>query len=276
MATRLHPELVTANFPATWIAREAPLAYRVMPKCACSSIGQWLHHLDHGAFYPGEIHDRGAPILKWGNPADSEAIAHRLGTGRHVHFTFVRNPYRRLVSAFADKIFGYQSSGGRYRGGLIHRKLFSYGVNFGPKSRIVDNFRGFVRFVADTVEKGEPMASDLHWTPCAAHLAYNTAVNPSWRPDFIGHVERLHAGLVDVAGRVGLPPEAVPAQLPRENTTSLGPIRLEDLYGDDEIATVRRVYRDDFALFGYSDDPRVGHPVAEVDLAAVAAACRRR
>lgn len=266
MATQLRPERTGAQFPATWIARSVPLAYRVMPKCACSSIGQWLHHLDHGAFHPGEIHEPAAALLKWGNPGDAEVIATRLTPGDYVHFTFVRNPFRRLVSAFADKIFGYQSNGRRYRGGFIHRKLFNYGVNFGPKSNIVDNFRGFVRFAVDTIEKGEPIASDLHWTPCAAHLAFNARANPDWRPHAIGHVEHLRDGLVAVAAMVGLPPSSIPERLPRENTTSLGPIKVADLYGAEEIALVRRAYRDDFELFGYADDPALSDPARAVNL----------
>lgn len=269
MATQLRPELRNAQFPATWIARSVPLAYRVMPKCACSSIGQWLHYLDNGAFYPGEIHDRDAAIVKWGNPGEAELISARLAAGGHVHFTFVRNPFHRLVSAFADKIFGYQSNGRRYRGGFIHRKLFDYGVNFGPKSNIVENFRGFVRFAVDTIEKGEPIASDLHWTPCSSHLAFNAAANPEWQPHVVGHVEHLRDGLVTVAAMVGLPPSSIPERLPRENTTSLGPIKVADLYGAEEIALVRRAYRNDFDLFGYADDPAVSEPVRSVDLDAV-------
>jgi hypothetical protein len=241
-----------------------------MPKCACSSIGQWLHYLDHGAFYPGEIHEHDATLLKWGNPGQAEVISARLSGTNYVHFTFVRNPFRRLVSAFADKIFGYQSNGHRYRGGFIHRKLFDYGVNFGPKSNIVGNFRGFVRFVVDTIERSEPMTSDLHWTPCAAHLAFNAAANPEWRPHHVGHVEHLRAGLIEVATKVGMPTDSVPERLPRENTTSLGPVAFGDLYGADEIAMVRRAYRDDFALFGYADDPMVSDPIRTVDDAAVA------
>ena len=270
MVTKMRPELRSARFPATWIARSVPLAYRVMPKCACSSIGQWLHYLDNGVFYQGEIHDRGAPILKWGNPGEADLIAARLANGGYLHFTFVRNPFRRLVSAFADKIFGYQKNGYRYRGGLIHRKLFDYGVNFGPKSNVVNNFQGFVRFAVDTIERNEPIASDLHWTPCAAHLAFNAAANPDWRPKYVGHVEHLREGLIEVATQLGMPESSVPVQLPRENTTSLGPIALTDLYGAAEIALVRRAYHNDFALFGYADDPMVSGPIRTVDNPAVA------
>ena len=33
------------------------VVYRVVPKCACSTIGQIMYYSDHGAFFDGDIHD---------------------------------------------------------------------------------------------------------------------------------------------------------------------------------------------------------------------------
>ena len=44
------------EFPGVWVNTSRTLIYRVVPKCACSTIGQILHHGDHGTFYDGDIH----------------------------------------------------------------------------------------------------------------------------------------------------------------------------------------------------------------------------
>lgn len=267
MSARSDPPVM--GYPAIWIARSAPLAYRVMPKCACSSIGQWLHLLDHGRFHHGEIHDDHADLLKWGVPHHRDAFVSAMKTGPRLRFTMVRNPYRRLASAFTDKIFGYQKDGRRYRAGHLHRQLHAYGVTFDPRSSVIEAFRGFVRFAVDTLRDGRPMPADPHWTPCFDHLLFNVQRDPAWRPDFVGRVETLRPDLVTVARRAGLPDGSVPERLPRENATSLGPVPISALYGPEELALVREAYATDFEAFGYDDAldaPAPSEPVAHAAL----------
>lgn len=260
---------MSRRYIGTWISDKYPLAYRVLPKCGCSTVGQWFHWLDHGAFYPGLIHDPGTPILKWGYEHARPIIAERLGAGNHLIFTLVRNPYRRLVSAFVDKIFGYQRDGSRYRGGQLHTLLDAYGLDFGPSSSIIDNFRAFVHFATDTTNRDEPIPADPHWRPCADHLRVSFAINRRWQPHYIGHVERLRDHLIVVAARAGMPLDLVPASLPRENTTSLGQVPFDSLYGKEEIDLVIATYERDFRWFGYSTDPMTGAPIGQIDMETV-------
>jgi hypothetical protein len=37
----------------------------VVPKCACSTIGQIMFYSDHGRFFEGDIHDATADLHKW-------------------------------------------------------------------------------------------------------------------------------------------------------------------------------------------------------------------
>ena len=41
------------------------MVYRVVPKCACSTIGQIMYYSDHGKFFDGDIHDAQDGLHKW-------------------------------------------------------------------------------------------------------------------------------------------------------------------------------------------------------------------
>ena len=53
------------GFPGTWMTESESVIYRVVPKCACSTIGQILHYSDHGKFFDGDIHDAQNGLHKW-------------------------------------------------------------------------------------------------------------------------------------------------------------------------------------------------------------------
>ena len=60
------------EFPGTWVNTSETLIYRVVPKCACSTIGQIMYHADHGTFYDGDIHDAKDGVWKWNGNTDRE------------------------------------------------------------------------------------------------------------------------------------------------------------------------------------------------------------
>ena len=41
------------GFPGTWMTESESVVYRVVPKCACSTIGQIMYYSDHGTFFTG-------------------------------------------------------------------------------------------------------------------------------------------------------------------------------------------------------------------------------
>ena len=45
------------GFPGTWMTESESVVYRVVPKCACSSIGQIMYYSDHGRFIDGDINE---------------------------------------------------------------------------------------------------------------------------------------------------------------------------------------------------------------------------
>ena len=53
------------GFPGTWMTESESVVYRVVPKCACSTIGQIMFYSDHGEFFDGEINDAPGGQHKW-------------------------------------------------------------------------------------------------------------------------------------------------------------------------------------------------------------------
>lgn len=257
----------TPDFPATWLSHSAPrLGYRVMPKCGCTSIGQILHHIQKAEFCNGNIHSSESALYRWDNLEDRANMITILNNEPVYWFTLVRNPYKRVLSAFADKIYGYQDDGRRYGDGEFHKHLLQMGLHWGPKSNLIENFRIFVRFVASSIETSKPIAADVHWIPCFKQLAYTASRNPGWKLDFLGHIESFKRDMEVVTRSSGVDIQRVPGNVPRENTTSLPEIPITTFYGAEEIEIMKRVYAQDFEVFGYSTDPTNMKPVRDVSI----------
>ena len=72
------------GFPGTWMTESESVVYRVVPKCACSTIGQIMFYADHGRFFDGDIHDAQAGMHKWSMEA-SQPIIERAAKGHKVY-----------------------------------------------------------------------------------------------------------------------------------------------------------------------------------------------
>ncbi len=115
-------------FPGTWMTDSGTLVYRVVPKCACSTIGQIMFYADHGRYFDGDIHDATEGLHKWAQEASQPRIEAVVQAHAAPAFTCVRNPYTRILSTFFDKIAGIQRNGKRYRGNLIPEIAAHYGI----------------------------------------------------------------------------------------------------------------------------------------------------
>ncbi len=264
------------GFPGTWMTESGSMLYRVVPKCACSTIGQVMFFSDHGRFHDGDIHDADTGLHKWNLEASRPAIRARAEARTALAFTAVRNPYARVLSAFFDKICGIQRNGRRYRGNLVPLLVQKYGVEVGGEDGSGDfdqvrSFRRFLLFVRDTIRFRRPMEPDIHWSAMAGHVG--TFVVNGGRYDRIFHTERFDDGMAGVL-------EAVPARhavdlaaLPRFNESAEhGPRRahpVEDYFDDLAVHLVQEIYHRDFELFRYDTDPGNRVPLGEIDLDAV-------
>ena len=68
------------GFPGTWMTESESVVYRVVPKCACSTIGQIMYYSDHGQFFDGDIHDATTGLHKWALDA-SQPVFENLSDG---------------------------------------------------------------------------------------------------------------------------------------------------------------------------------------------------
>ncbi len=250
------------------------MIFRVVPKCACSTIGQIMYFSDHGAFFDGDIHDATTGIHKWAIE-DSQPLITDAVTSRSGHaFTFVRNPYSRILSSFFDKICGIQRNGRRYRGNLVPMLIQKYGVDVGGPEGTeefdqIASFRRFLLFARDTIRWRRPMDPDIHWSAVSGHVS--TFITNGGRYDAIHWTEDFDAGMRQVLDRSAPVHPVDLAAIPRFNESEVhGPRRahpVEAYFDDLSMHLVYEIYKPDFHLFRYDhQNPANRRPIGEIDL----------
>ena len=262
------------GFPGTWMTTSQSMVYRVVPKCACSTIGQIMFYGDNGKFYDGDIHDAQHGMHKWGIEDSQALIAAYVTAHQSYTFTCVRNPYTRILSAFFDKIAGIQRNGNRYRGNLVPSLAQKYGVQVGSPEDGFDfdqikSFRRFLLFARDTIRFRRPMDPDIHWSPVAGHVS--TLINGGGRYDHIFWTEAFNDGMQTVLENTTMAHPLALADVPRFNESEgHGPKRLHpvaDYFDDLSMHLVYEIYQKDFDLFRYDrEDPGNKMPIGDIDL----------
>lgn len=262
------------GFPGVWMTESTSVAYRVVPKCACSTIGQIMFYSDHGRFFDGDIHDATTGLHKWAQDTSQPAIEARI-KARDTHvFTCVRNPYTRILSSFFDKICGIQRNGSRYRGKLVPMLIQKYGIEVGsPEDNFefdqITSFRRFLLFARDTVRWRKPMDPDIHWSAMSGHIS--TLIVNGGRYDTIFSVEDFDTGMQKVLDAIETPHPVELAAIPRFNESEgHGPKRahpVEDYFDDLSMHLMYEMYKRDFNLFRYDfENPANKMPKGPVDL----------
>ncbi|SFE50163.1 sulfotransferase family protein [Roseivivax sediminis] len=262
------------GFPGTWMTESESMVYRVVPKCACSTIGQIMYFSDHGAFFDGDIHDATAGLHKWAREDSQPAIRANVKTRSAYAFTCVRNPYSRILSSFFDKICGIQRNGKRYRGNLVPLLIQKYGIEVGgPDGQEafdqIRSFRRFLLFARDTIRWRRPMEPDIHWSAMSGHIS--TFIVNGGRYDKIFWTESFNDGMAEVLGATDTPQPVDLATIPRFNESEgHGPKRLhpvEDYFDDLSMHLMKEIYWRDFQLFKYDfGNPANKMPIGEIDL----------
>lgn len=262
------------GFPGTWMTESESMVYRVVPKCACSTIGQIMFYSDHGRFFDGDIHDSKDGLHKWAQDHSQSAIEANVGAHKSYSFTCVRNPYTRILSSYFDKICGIQRNGKRYRGNLVPMVMQKYGVEVGDPETGFEfdqfaSFRRFLLFARDTIRYRKPMDPDIHWSAMSGHIS--TFIVNGGRYDRIFFTEKFGEGMQSVLDAVDTPVPLSLSDVPRFNESEgHGPKRahnVEDYFDDLSMHLVREMYKRDFDLFRYDiDDPSNKMPLGEVDL----------
>jgi len=200
-----------------------PFFYSRVPKAANTSITQTL--FEHTAFRP-KASRRQDPKYQFLRPLFlSQQEVNKLEF-EAFKFTFVRNPYSRVLSAYLDNVGRKRHQGRRF-------------LSWAEQHNQPATFLGFCRYL----EAGG-LYLDMHWAPQVEILSL-----PLERFDFIGRVEHLNRDLAVVLERLFHVQTAVPA--PHAGTHTHASERVNDAYGAEETAIVNRLYAADFERLGY-------------------------
>lgn len=205
---------------------EYGVVYVKNPKAACSTVLLWLarvHHGDH-TLQPDNVHkEHGLPRPRdVGWPATMAMLS-----GGAYRFTFVRDPLRRLESAYHDKIVA--ARGARWRE-PIQKVLGIAGI---------PTFEQFL----SAIERQDPATEmDPHWRPQHVNL-----MHPLVDYDRIGRVETFAESLATIQREAGLP--STPTST-RNRKRSAG---VPSVYDDrpDLVERARVLYALDLELYGY-------------------------
>lgn len=220
-------------------------------KAACTTIksilGEWeFADCDLGAEIPvaflSNVHVNvlGTPFVK---PFQLGEVAFNqvLEGGDFTRFTFVRNPFVRILSAYLDKIVRKTPDADQ-----IFEEAAIRGVLGGDEEV---TFLEFLRCIASIRSRSGFL--DKHWRP--QHLQ----VFPERiRYDVVGKVETLDHDIAQLAARLGQKAPTVTRSHGHETSASM---LVDQYYGDKEVALLLDLYEGDFAAFDYEVvPPRAG------------------
>lgn len=193
-----------------------PFVYIQMPKAACSSIKEALMPAFGVEWREGArtVHSS----LKRSGVRVPKA---QLGDERfadHYKFSFVRNPFDRLVSTYFSKVAG-------------HRTMRLKNPEFDPAM----SFSEFAETVCEIPEREADPHFRSQWT-----------FLDGLGLDFVGRMERMGEDWARVAGVIGVPPE-----LPHSNR-SADRLGYRSYYDGAHARKVAERFRHDLEAFGYS------------------------
>lgn len=217
------------------------LIYVCVPKSASTTIKSALSALERGApVCPDMLHKRRYSGLKSPSHVGLSAFHSLANSAATLRFSFVRNPYARLVSAWADK---YQNKP-LTQGDSFSELYLTYRDSVGDRredSHETVSFPQFVDFAAATADR----RVNAHW-----HLQDDLLDMPGIKLDLIGKVESFLGDFSRVLDHAGANDQVRLAISQRLNASRHHP--WQDYYTDALAARVHRAYERDFDRFGYS------------------------
>jgi hypothetical protein len=229
------------NTENTWVSVRHRYFYMAVSKVASSKIKMVLHQAE-GYRLPDEpfdVHARDRSgtsfVSKLTDFSPGEAVE-ILTSPDWFRFAFVRNPYRRILSAYRNKIADLASPYVGVRASIL--ALAGRPTDPGDVPAFAD--------FASYVDAQPDIQRDNHWRSQTGSLCLDAI-----RYDFIGRQERFEAdfshalrqfGALESAGALS---EVVGASSPHGGS---------DAYDAGLAAAVYRTYEADFDAFGYSPD----------------------
>jgi hypothetical protein len=221
------------------VVPELDIVYVCVPKAASSRIKKSLSgFLGRPVTEEDALHNRRLSGLRAPHHVGLSKF-YRMATSPHVlRFSFVRNPYARLVSCWADKYMGKPLVRGdsfidKF---LAHYRQVDPHVPVGAEQTL--SFADFARFaLATNLDR-----IDTHW-----QLQQELVDGPGMALNFVGRVETLDRDFAKVHDHVDLPHDNAPLTAVR--TRKHAP--WSDYYTPDLASAAYRGYERDFDRFNY-------------------------
>lgn len=214
--------------------------YVAIPKVATSTVLRNLRYITHGddQFMTEDLREAMKGIIMPDQTFTGdywEKVISVINDKDYFIFTFVRNPYSRILSGYLEKFLRPEREWDRFRTELA----------FEPE--IKSNPVSFVEFLRRVREYP---ACDLnpHFTP----QWYILGLDRSMKYDFIGRLENMSSDLPYVLSRLDADKATeILHQAPHaRNATE----KLKQYYSEEEQALVAEIFDDDFKYFGYGYD----------------------
>jgi hypothetical protein len=218
---------------STYYSARGNYLYRAIPKCACSTVKNALIELEGLELdaNPTRRHDKSYnkfPGTETLTPQEERDLF--AGNTDTFKFVIVRDPYSRLVSAYADKILeGYAR-----RGDLWIEKIKKTAAKHKVKLSEKITFEEFVRVVSLQSEA----EMDVHW-----RQQYHVARFDLIKFDFVGRTELISTDFAYILERIKAPAELMHKAIQPHNVTGASMTMWSTVSGE-----VRRAFLQTFAI----------------------------
>lgn len=217
------------------ISTKHKFVYIETPKVACSTIKKALQLIEvEGdiSMIPEDVHDRDHSPLP--NPTSPDIdLGYVLTSPDYFRFSFVRNPFSRILATYLNKIV--QSEIERAR--LL--PLIGY-----PKHSEAIPFEQFL--VA--IRRQPDFQKDIHWAPQTYLLAPDRVSY-----DYIGRFETFGSDWLRVLHRIAPQTYKSYVGLRMDPHKTDASSKVLKYFGPIERELTLDIYRDDFRKFGYSE-----------------------
>ena len=206
------------------VIEAAGVAYLVMPKAACTSIKRSMVFAAEGEAVANNFAERRRAI------AELMVRGKVKGADKMYLFTYVRNPFARLVSAYINKFEDMEK---------IRRSGFLYDEYLGGYLKLSDSFEEFVRKIAKIPDR----VCDRHFMS----QSYLIDCLAPHKPQDIFKLEEIGESYPSLVKRFGF------SNLEFANSSAKYDYR--DYYKSKEILDiVLNRYREDVERFGYESE----------------------
>ncbi len=220
----------------SWVLKRSAVSnknrycYFRIPKSASSTVIRTLAYYD--PYLPYDKNDsRGSRAKKsFSGLRSAKVLSLNSFIKKYYLFTFVRNPYTRVLSSYKSKIAGSDSPG--------YEPVRQFILSASADRKL--SFEGFLGYL----ESGG-LFSDPHWLPQISMLP----VKPD-NIDFIGHIESIEEDLSVVINKIfgqGTYKGAAVRTAGRTESSSIA----DGYYNKETADRVLALYRKDFDNFGY-------------------------